>query len=159
MHEHAITVRRAAAGGPDAQMLMEALSDALLTITGSSGRASFDAEQMQQPGCCFVLAYDPHGNPVGCGAFRPLDQGIAEVKRVYARRSARGVGSAVLRYLETEAARLGYRQIWLETRLVNLTAVRFYLAHGYREIAAYGDYIGKADAVCLGKKLGGMPEG
>ena len=159
MNDTPITVRRAAAEGEEAQRLMAELSDALLTITGSSGRASFDAEQMQQPGCCFVLAYDPAGKAVGCGAFRPLEQGIAEVKRVYARRTTRGVGSAVLRYLEAEAARLGYRQIWLETRLVNLTAVRFYLAHGYREIAAYGDYIGKADAVCLGKTLGHLPEG
>ncbi|QCR36662.1 GNAT family N-acetyltransferase [Nissabacter sp. SGAir0207] len=159
MGESAITVRRAAAEGADATLLMEELSRMLLSITGSSGRASFDAEQMQQPGCCFALAYDPHGNPVGCGAFRPLEEGIAEVKRIYARDGARGVGSALLAFLEAEARRLGYRQVWLETRLVNLRAVRFYLAHGYREIAAYGDYIGKADAVCLGKTLGDSMEG
>ena len=100
MNDTPITVRRAAAEGEEAQRLMAELSDALLTMTGSSGRASFDAEQMQQPGCCFVLAYDPAGKAVGCGAFRPLEQGIAEVKRVYARRTTRGVGSAVLRYLE-----------------------------------------------------------
>ena len=64
-----------------------------------------------------------------------------------------GAGLALLVFLERRAAELGYRQVWLETRRVNLRAVAFYLKHGYLEIPAYGHYVGRADAICLGKTL------
>ncbi|HEX9173528.1 MAG TPA: hypothetical protein VF861_12785 [Telluria sp.] len=51
------------------------------------------------------------------------------------------------------ALALGYRALWLETRRVNLRAVGFYAAHGYRPVANYGKYVGRDDAVCLGKSL------
>jgi len=63
------------------------------------------------------------------------------------------VGSAVLAFLEAEAARLGYAQAWLETRLVNARAVAFYEGRGYARIANYGRYRGNAAAVCFGKRL------
>ena len=75
------------------------------------------------------------------------------MKRTYARPGNPGIGSALLAFLEAEAAALGYRAIWLETRAVNRRAVRFYLAHGYTPISNYGKYAGNAEAVCLAKQL------
>lgn len=148
-----LQLRKEDPGAPDSVRLMEELSTALEAITGDSGKASFDAIDVVGPAACFVVARDDNGSAVGCGAFRPLQPGVAEVKRMYARHGTSGVGSAVLRFLETEAAALGYQAVWLETRLVNRRAVDFYAARGYTRIANYGKYIGNPLAVCFEKQL------
>ena len=137
----------------DAILLMEELSTALEAITGDGGKSSFDADDVRGPAACFVVARDGAGRALGCGAFRPLQPGVAEIKRMYARHGTSGVGSAVLRFLEAEAAALGYQALWLETRLVNRRAVDFYTARGYTRIANYGKYIGNPLAVCFEKNL------
>jgi len=138
---------------PESLLLMAELSTALEAITGDGGNASFDVADVRGPAACFVVARDAGGAAVGCGAFRPLEPGVAEIKRMYARHGTTGVGSAVLRYLEAEAAVLGYQALWLETRLVNRRAVDFYQARGYSRIANYGKYIGNPLAVCFEKQL------
>jgi ribosomal protein S18 acetylase RimI-like enzyme len=139
---------------PESALLMAELSTALEAITGDSGRASFDVDDVRGPLACFVVARSDNGAALGCGAFRPLEPGVAEIKRMYARHGTQGVGSAVLRYLESEAQALGYQAIWLETRLVNRRAMDFYEARGYQRIANYGKYIGNPLAVCFEKQLG-----
>jgi GNAT superfamily N-acetyltransferase len=140
-------------GTEDAALLIRELSVALSLITGDSGAASFHADDVRAPGACFVLARDSAGTLLGCGALRPLQQGVAELKRMYARPGTRGVGSAVLAHLERRAAALGYRELWLETRLVNTRATQFYAKHGYRRIGNFGKYVGNAAAGCYGKAL------
>lgn len=137
----------------DSLLLMDELSTALEAITGDSGRASFDIDDVVGPAGCFVVARDGAGLALGCGALRPLEPGVAEIKRMYARHGTSGVGSAVLRFLEDRAEALGYQALWLETRLVNRRAVDFYEARGYRRIANYGKYIGNPLAVCFEKQL------
>jgi ribosomal protein S18 acetylase RimI-like enzyme len=137
----------------DAVALMAELSTVLAAITGDSGNASFDADDVRGPTACFAVARDAAGAALGCGAFRPLQPGVAELKRMYALRGTGGVGSAVLGFLEDQAVALGYQALWLETRLVNRRAVDFYEKHGYRRIANYGKYIGNPLAVCFEKQL------
>ncbi|MYM25052.1 GNAT family N-acetyltransferase [Duganella sp. FT135W] len=137
----------------DSVALMAELSTALEAITGDGGMSSFDVGDVFGPMACFVVARDNNGIAVGCGALRPLEPGVAEIKRMYARHGTSGVGSAVLRYLEEEAVAMGYQALWLETRLVNRRAVDFYEARGYSRIANYGKYIGNPLAVCFEKQL------
>ena len=136
--------------GLDAQALMEELSATLAGITGSSGKASFAQDDA---GVLFVVARADDGALLGCGALRPLQDGVGdgvgEIKRMYARPGTRGVGAAILRHLEAQ----GYRELWLETRKVNSRAVNFYLKHGYSVTPNYGNYIGRPEAVCFRKIL------
>jgi ribosomal protein S18 acetylase RimI-like enzyme len=148
-----LTIRAEDPGTPDALALIDELSAALAAITGDSGRSSFDPDDVRAAGALFVMARDASGQAVGCGAFRPLEDGIAEVKRMYARPGNHGVGRAVLSYLEAQAATMGYRALWLETRAVNERAVRFYRGIGYARIPNYGKYAGNSEAVCLAKKM------
>ncbi|MFS2065675.1 GNAT family N-acetyltransferase [Duganella sp. CT11-72] len=150
---HPIQLNAEDPAGHVAILLMEELSTALEAITGDGGKASFDVEDVRGPMARFVVARDAGGAALGCGAFRPLQPGVAEIKRMYARHGTSGVGSAVLRFLEAEAAALGYQALWLETRLVNRRAVDFYSARGYTRIANYGKYIGNPLAVCFEKTL------
>lgn len=137
----------------DAALLMEELSATLARITGDSGQSSFDAQDVTGDGACFAIARDAQGAALGCGALRPLQEGVAEIKRMYARPGTRGVGSAVLAFLEQEARRLGYRAVWLSTRRVNGAAVAFYHKRGYQVIAGYGKYLGNPVSVCFAKRL------
>ncbi|MES3024919.1 MAG: GNAT family N-acetyltransferase [Pseudomonadota bacterium] len=149
-----LSIERSDPAAPDAVALLDALSEALAAISGDSGRASFDADDVRGARACFVVARGHGGRALGCGALRPLQDDIAEIKRMYAAPGSAGVGSALLDWLEAEAASLGYGAVWLETRLVNARALRFYQSRGYARIANYGKYAGRADAVCLGKRLG-----
>lgn len=63
------------------------------------------------------------------------------------------MGTAVLQYLEAEAALMGYAELWLETRRVNIRAVGFYHSRGYQEIPNFGKYVGRPEAICLAKHL------
>lgn len=138
---------------PDALLLMEELSATLAAITGDSGKASFDPEDVRQANARFVVARDGEGRALGCGAFRPLRDGVAEVKRMFARPGHPGTGSAILSHLEAEAAALGYQELWGETRRINQRALGFYLRHGYLVIPNYGKYVGNGLAACFAKVL------
>lgn len=148
-----LSIRAEDPGTPDDVALIDELSAALAAMTGDSGRSSFDAGDVRAAGACFVIARDEDGQAVACGALRPLAAGVAEVKRMYARPGNRGAGSALLAFLEAEAAALEYRAIWLATRVVNERAVGFYRARGYVTIPNYGKYAGGAESVCLAKQI------
>ncbi|MDB5920303.1 MAG: acetyltransferase [Massilia sp.] len=147
------TIRCEDPGTPDAIALIDELSAALAAITGDSGRSSFDIGDVRAARARFVVARDASGQAVGCGGLRPLTGDIAEVKRMYARPGNPGTGSALLAFMEAQAAALGYRAVWLATRAVNRRAVEFYIARGYAPIPHYGKYVGNAEAVCLGKQF------
>ena len=138
---------------PDASKLMDELSETLAKITGDSGKSSFDPNDVRFENARFVVARDACGQAIGCGAFRPLQEGVAEVKRMYSRSHASGVGSAILSFLEQEAKSLGYLALQLETRVVNERAVSFYERRGYKKIPNFGKYIGNQSAVCFEKRL------
>ncbi|MBG8554316.1 GNAT family N-acetyltransferase [Hymenobacter guriensis] len=136
----------------EAQPLLDALSEQLGARFGSDGRASFTEWQSGDPRYIFLLARQ-EGEAVGCGAVRPLAEGIGEVKRMFARYARQGIGEAVLHRLETEARRAGYTELWLETRVANTEACRFYLKNGYQRRPNYGQYLGRKNSACFGKLL------
>lgn len=152
-NSQSITVRGEDPRTEDAARLLGGLSAELASITGSTGEASFDLSDMEEPGAVFAVARDSHGSAVGCGALRPLGGGAAEVKRVYACKKGNGVGSAVLSFLEQRAKELGYATLRLETRKVNERAVSFYLSKGYTVIENFGKYRGREEAICFEKKI------
>ncbi|UOQ72793.1 GNAT family N-acetyltransferase [Hymenobacter cellulosilyticus] len=137
---------------PEAQPLLDALSGQLGARFGSDGRASFTEWQASDPRYIFLLARQD-GEAVGCGAVRPLAASVGEVKRMFAKYSRQGIGEAVLKQLETEARKAGYTELWLETRVANTEACRFYLKNGYQRRANYGQYIGRDNSACFGKLL------
>jgi GNAT superfamily N-acetyltransferase len=153
MRPEACRVAAADPASHEAQQLLASLSATLQSITGSDGKASFDVSDVQVDRACFAIAWSVDGEPLGCGAIRPLEPAIAELTRMFAVPGSQGVGSAVLAFLEGQAMAFGYREVWLETRQVNLRAVAFYEWHGYQVIANFGRYVGRPEAVCLGKLL------
>ena len=97
---------------PDAQQLIQRLSDTLNQRVGDSGKSSFkDADP--DP---FVIARLDN-EPVGCGAFREHSADTAEIKRMYAQ--VPGVGKQILKVLEESIRRKGYIRVILSTRKKN----------------------------------------
>lgn len=138
---------------PDAISLMNELSECLQAITGDSGKNSFDSNDVCNVKAMFVIARNQSGKAVGCGAFRPMDETTAEVKRIYAKDKGMGIGRVILSFLEHRAYDFGYKSLRLETRLVNTKAVSFYERNGYRRISNYGKYIGRTNSICFEKNL------
>ncbi|HSI46752.1 MAG TPA: GNAT family N-acetyltransferase [Ideonella sp.] len=156
-----LQVRPGTPDAPEAQALLDALSAELLQNYGSDGRSGLANWSPQ--GSTFALARTGNGEPIGCGAFRPLalpatdGEGAtprcAEIKRMYARERGQGIGQAVLAWLTHEAWTRGYRELRLATRRANTRARRFYAAQGFTECAPWGRYVGRAESVCMGLAL------
>ena len=94
-----------------------------------------------------LVARDAGGEAVGCGALRPLGDGVAAIKRMYVVPAARGRGLSklVLAGLEAAARDRGWTTLRLETGPRQPEAIALYEGAGYRPIAAFGPYADDAD--------------
>ena len=103
----------------------------------------------------FVVARDPGHAAIACGALRLLDDGTAEIKRMYVTPEARGSGVAtqVLRALEDQAREHGVGTIVLSTGTKQPDAIRFYEREGYQHTDGYGPYVGHPMARCFELRL------
>ena len=95
-----------------------------------------------------LVVRDEDGLALGCGALRSLGDDVAELKRMYVVPGARGRGVSKLVLAELEAAAVahGWTTLRLETGPRQPEAVGLYERAGYRPIAAFGAYVGAADA-------------
>lgn len=91
-----------------------------------------------RPAGGLMLGFHDDG-PVACVAFRRLEPGVAEMKRLYVRPSARGTGwgRRLVERVVADARAAGYERMRLDTLPSMGTAVGLYLAIGFREIASY----------------------
>ena len=95
------------------------------------------------------------GRAVACGAWQPLHDDTAELKRMYVRPAYRGRGIArqLIVSLEEEALAAGYPVLWLETGSYLPAAIALYRSAGYTPIPVYGEYVGNPFSVCFEKRL------
>ena len=135
-------------------MLIRNLSQDLGQRYGDDGSGNFKPSDAQGPGGAFVIAW-LDDQPVGCGALRPLEPGIGEIKRMYVEPGFRRRGAArkILEKLEDVAREKNYRWLRLETGLFQPEAIGLYEICGYRRIPCYGGYEADSLSVCYEKKL------
>jgi putative acetyltransferase len=76
---------------------------------------------------------------VGCGALRPIDDRVCEMKRVYLRPPVRGKGAGrvLIGALIETAREIGYEQMRLDTLPSMTRAMEIYRSLGFKEIAPY----------------------
>lgn len=76
---------------------------------------------------------------VGVGALRPISKTRSEMKRVYVRESARGlgIGKRIIDLLIARASEVGYTSMVLDTLPKLETAQAIYKSLGFREIPPY----------------------
>ena len=97
------------------------------------------ASQYASPHGALYLIYDPKDQPIGCFAVRKFEAGIAELKRMYLKTSARGTGIGQKMLLKSirVASNLGYQKMRLDTLPSMKPAFKLYEQAGFYEIPAY----------------------
>jgi GNAT superfamily N-acetyltransferase len=102
---------------------------------------SADPSELGPPGGAWVVAY-LDGRPVGCGGLKAVDAEMAEIRRVFLDRLARGrgIGRQLLQELEEHARRLGYQRVRLTTGDRQPEALGLFRAAGYVEVADFNGY-------------------
>ena len=104
----------------------------------------FDQELANLPGAyaepegCFLVA-SVDGIPAGCGAFRFLEPGICEMKRLYIRPAFRGfsLGRLLTKELMARAQSRNYRFMRLDTLARMQAAIQLYQSLGFVPVPPY----------------------
>jgi ribosomal protein S18 acetylase RimI-like enzyme len=92
------------------------------------------------PAGALLLARGLGGAALGCVALRPMAaDGCCEMKRLFVAPAGRGLGlgRALLDAVLGAAARLGYREMRLDTLPTMDAAIALYQSAGFRDIAPY----------------------
>ena len=130
-------VRRFEAG--DARAVRELHDVALNTVGAHAGRGPWDhdldsiqATYLDDGGEFLVGPCD--GRVVAIGALRHVTDAVGEIKRmrVHPAFQRRGFGRLILTRLEDRE--LGYRQLRLDTTVIQTAAQRLYQSAGYRQV-------------------------
>ncbi len=97
-------------------------------------------DELRAPRGAYLVGYEGTEAVAG-GGLRRLTEGVAEIKRMYVRPSARsrGVAAALLVALEDAARARGYRVARLDTGPKQVHAQRLYRAAGYEDVPPYND--------------------
>jgi putative acetyltransferase len=138
---------------PDYQALIKLLDTYLLEKDGDEHE--FFAQFNQSDNIKNIIVVYVNDIAVACGAIKEYSSDTMEVKRMYVQPEVRGKGiaSMILNELETWAKDLGYAETILETNRSMQNAIDLYLKNGYKIIENYGQYIGVANSVCMGKRI------
>jgi GNAT superfamily N-acetyltransferase len=101
-----------------------------------------------------VIAIE-NDNPVGCGAFRELENREVEIKRMFVQPDyrGRGISKLILQELEKWAKERSYINAKLETGDKQPEAISLYQKAGYIRIANYEPYTHMPESICMQKPL------
>ena len=113
------------------------------SVTPLESKHAFDLGTLRHPDITFWSVMD--GDAVaGCGALRRLDARHAELKsmRTDPARKRSGIASMLLEHILTEARRMGFTRVSLETGSDDffLPARRLYEKFGFTYCEPFGDY-------------------
>ncbi len=146
---------------PDAVRLIAEVQQEYVVRYGGMDVTPVDASEFDLPEGLFAVGY-LDGEPVACGGWRArgadergLQDGDAELKRMYVVPAARGRGlaRAMLRRLEATAAGAGRGRMVLETGTEQPEAIGLYSSEGYAPVRPFGVYRDEPESVYLGKQL------
>ena len=138
----------------ESMAMLARLTAELAARYNDDGVGDFRPEDLDQQGSGFLVGrWDTIA--VACGAYRPLESDIGEIKRMYVDPAYRGkgIGRKLLAVLEERARLAGYARIWLETGTRQPEAVKLYESTGYRRIEPYGFYRWDPRSICFEKLL------
>lgn len=123
-------------------------------------RQMLEGELAEQPRSRYYLVADDDGAIAAyAGLLVAGAQADVLTLAVAAGRWGRGIGSALLEALLTEAARRGCTEVFLEVRTDNIRAQRLYQRYGFRQIGIRKGYYqpSGADALVMRRDLAGDP--
>jgi GNAT superfamily N-acetyltransferase len=143
----------------EVQRLVNAVQQEYVRRYGGPDGAAVDPSEFTLPGGLFLVGL-LDGVPVATGGWRRIDEGRAEIKRMFVAQAARrrGLARVMLTELERTAASAGYRELVLNTGPEQPEAVALYEAAGYVPAAPFGHYACHPRALFYAKQVAGSPE-
>jgi GNAT superfamily N-acetyltransferase len=149
-----LDIRQEPYDGPAAQQLISEVQVEYVARYGSPDETPVDASEFMPPNGRFVIAYADN-EPVAIGGLRRLEDGTAELKRMYVRPAyrRRGLSRLVLGHLEALAVEMGAQRIVLETGDRQPEAMRLYESSGYEHVEPFGHYRCSPGSAHYGKTL------
>jgi putative acetyltransferase len=129
--------------GPEIAAFLDEHIQQMRTITPLESKYALDLDALRTPDITFWTVLDDD-NVVGCGALKQLDPDHAEVKsmRTSPAHARGGIASLLLDHIITEARRMGFQRLSLETGTADffLPARRLYEKFGFDYCAPFADY-------------------
>jgi putative acetyltransferase len=142
--------------GPQIARFLDEHVAEMLSITPPESKHALDLDALRQPGVTFWSVMDG-GTVVGCGALKRLGASHAEVKsmRTTPARKRSGIASLILQHIITEARRMGFARLSLETGSAEFFAParRLYEKFGFDYCEPFADYRSDPNSVFLTKML------
>jgi GNAT superfamily N-acetyltransferase len=151
-----LSIERVWLDDPDVLVLISNLNSDLYSRYPEPGALLFSLEAADiEDGVGLLLMAVLDDEPVGCGAFRVMDDrvGSAEIKRMYVTLAGRGkkIGSALLTELERRAT--GIDRFALEFGPRQHEARAMFESAGYVVCEPWGPFVGKEFSICMEKVL------
>ena len=99
--------------------------------------ANLPGEYSSPQGCILLALQD--GQPAGCVALQKLEDEVCEMKRLYVRPRFRGlgIGRTLAETVISEARKIGYKRICLDTVPSMKEAQSLYRSMGFKDIEPY----------------------
>jgi len=129
--------------GPEIARFLDEHVQQMRSITPPESKHALDLDGLRKPEITFWSVLDGDAL-VGCGAIKRLDAGHAEVKsmRTAPARAHSGIASLLLEHILTEATRMGFARLSLETGSADffLPARKLYEKFGFAYCPPFADY-------------------
>ncbi|MEV4745914.1 GNAT family N-acetyltransferase [Streptosporangium amethystogenes subsp. fukuiense] len=129
--------------GPEIAGFLDEHVQEMRSITPLESKHALDLESLRRPEITFWSVMDGD-SLVGCGAIKRLDAGHAEIKSMRTRptRKRSGIASLLLEHIVTEARRMGFTRLSLETGATEffLPARKLYEKFGFEYCDPFADY-------------------
>jgi putative acetyltransferase len=142
--------------GPE---IAELLREHLANMAENSPPESIHAlnlDQLRKPDITFWSAWED-SELLGCGALKEHNRQHCEIKsmRTATQHRRKGVATALLQHILTEAKQRNYQRVSLETGSVAafVPAHRLYKRYGFTECGPFADYIEDPYSVFMTKEL------
>lgn len=142
--------------GPEIASFLDEHVQEMRSITPPESKHALDLDGLRKPEITFWSVLDGD-TLVGCGALKRLNVDHAEVKsmRTASTRKRSGIASLVLAHIISEATRMGFTRLSLETGSAEffLPARKLYEKFGFVPCPPFADYRLDPSSVFLTKAL------
>ena len=142
---------------PDVIALIDALDAYQGSLYPPESNYHLSVAELKQPNVLFSVMRAADGVALGCRAVVLLND-YGELKRMYVNpaQRGRGIATAIIKFLEHEAARRDCTVLRLETGIHQAVAIVLYERAGYARRGRYGDYPEDPLSVFMEKKISSL---
>ncbi|WP_136659075.1 GNAT family N-acetyltransferase [Nitratireductor sp. XY-223] len=143
--------------GPEIAALLRTHLDTMAGLSPPESTHALDLESLRAPDVTFWTVWEADAL-LGCGALKELDREHGEIKSMHTSEASRGrgVASALVETILSEARQRGYRRLSLETGSMDAFAParNLYTRFGFSFCPPFADYVSDPNSVFMTIEIG-----